>query len=604
MKASYLHSLIHRALNIAPLARPRRLRSLLGRTSLVFSFFALFTGATVSAQGLVTLDSLDAQVTGSHVSAVAVQPDGKTIIGGSFDSVLGVPRSNLARLNADGTLDLGFDFIADGEVFSLVVQSDGGILVAGSFASLQPRGAARTMSGSRIARIKPDGNLDLGFKPNPSGVVYCVAVQPNGKILIGGSFTNLQPNTATTATTRNRIARLNVDGGLDPTFNPNANKTVWCIALQPDGRILVGGQFTMLQPNGASTPILRSRIARFEPDGSLDQAFDPRADASVYCMGIQPGGRILVGGNFTTFQPNGSANQTTRNYVARLNADGTLDPGFNPDANGSIETLALQTDGKILLGGLFTTLHASWSTIPVSRPGFARVGTTGDPEFGFAPVLNEAHLSGSAVQADGKMLLVGGFQTIQPNLPTGPVSRKLFARLNNGPASQSLSIQDTSRVVWQREGTSPEVEQVTFELSTDGGITWTSLGSGARAGASAKWEIHGLALPDTGKIRARGRTFGGYDNASSGLMESVAAFPTVDLGRIERNGDNLTLSGLNGVSGTTNYVLMSTNATLPRLQWTRIATNVLNLGGDFAITLTNEVDYSASERFFLIQSPK
>ena len=118
----------------------------------------------------------------SYVRATAVQPDGKILIGGFFSSVLGVTRTNIARLNTDGTLDMAFD---------------------------------------------PNAN-------EPS-IVDSIAVQADGKILVGGTFTTIGGQT------RNRIARLDPTAGLADSFNPNANAEVRSIAVQADGKILVGG---------------------------------------------------------------------------------------------------------------------------------------------------------------------------------------------------------------------------------------------------------------------------------------------------------------------------------------------------------------------------
>src|SRR5205807_8487119 len=121
------------------------------------------------------------------VNALAVQADGKILVGGFFNSLAGQSRTNLGRLNADGRLDMDFN--------------------AGA--------------------IFPQG-------------VYTVLVQSDGKIVAGGSFISLSGET------RSGIGRLNSDGGIDPFFNPGANGLVDCLAMQADGKILVGGAFTML----------------------------------------------------------------------------------------------------------------------------------------------------------------------------------------------------------------------------------------------------------------------------------------------------------------------------------------------------------------------
>lgn len=206
----------------------------------------LFTQlATLAAPG--DLDPLDISVKGPFVFSTAAQPDGKTIVVGSFNTVLGVPRFCIARLNADGTLDMSFDPKPNNEINSAVVQMDGKILIGGLFTTLQPPGASAPIARNYIARLNTDGTLDMGFDPNPSGAVEnyinCIAVQTDGKVLFGGRFTKLQPNGASAASRRIEIARVNADGSLDIGFDPSASSPVFSLAIQSDGKVVVGGRF-------------------------------------------------------------------------------------------------------------------------------------------------------------------------------------------------------------------------------------------------------------------------------------------------------------------------------------------------------------------------
>src|SRR6266487_1853202 len=125
-------------------------------------------------------------------------------------------------------------------------------------------------------------------------------------------------------------------------FDPNANNFVVALGVQADGKIVVGGAFTSI----AGQP--RNKIARLNPDGSLDTSFDPNADNDVYALAVQADGKILVGGFFT------SIGGGTRNRIARLNPDGSLDTNFDPNANSNVRAIGVQADGKILVGGAFT----------------------------------------------------------------------------------------------------------------------------------------------------------------------------------------------------------------------------------------------------------
>jgi uncharacterized delta-60 repeat protein len=430
--------------------------------------------------------TLDLGLVGDSVLAAAVQPDGKILIGGLFSSVSGTARSNIARLNPDGTLDTAFNPNANGRVNSIALQADGKILVGGQFTTIG--GALR----NRIARVDATtGAADLSFNPNASGpdptTVFTIAVQADGKILVGGRFI------AIGGEARTNIARLDATtGSADSTFNPITNGSVVSIALQADGRILVAGAFT----NIAGQP--RNRIARLNPDGSAD-SFDPNANASVLALAVQGDGHILVGGDFTNIggQP--------RNRVARLDPDGSAD-SFDPNANAPVFSLAVQADGRVLVGGDFLNIGG------VIRGRIARLTPNGLVET-FNPTANGSVYS-LALQADGKVLVGGGFGQM------GTDSRNAFARLSNDTSAlQNLSATQTS-VTWTRGGSSPQLARVTFEYSADN-ANYTLLGSGTAAGSH--WGLTGLNLPLAQNIyiRARGYHRSGLSNASESITESA-----------------------------------------------------------------------------------
>src|SRR5256714_13126067 len=135
-------------------------------------------------------------------------------------------------------------------------------------------------------------------------------------------------------------------------FDPNANGLIRVIVVQPDGKILLGGDFTTLSPNGGA-PVTRNRIARLNPDGTLDTAFNPNATGSVDTIALQTDGKILVGGGFNGASSIGGQ---PRNYIARLDATTGLADSFNPNAENTVRTIAVQTDGKILVGGVFVSI--------------------------------------------------------------------------------------------------------------------------------------------------------------------------------------------------------------------------------------------------------
>ena len=273
--------------------------------SLTTALYALVVALLVclpSTSRAQLVDSFDPNAN-NDVRVLAVQADGKILVGGFFTSIGGQTRNRIALLNPDGSLDATFDPNANQGVFAVPVQADGKILVGGYFTSMG--GQTR----NRIARLSPDGSLDATFDPNVTGTtgtgaVFAVAVQADGKILVGGDFTSISGQT------RNNIARLNPDGSLDASFDPNASFFVEALAVQADGKILVGGTFISI---GGET---RYGIARLNPDGSLDASFDANAKYFVFAVAVQADGKILVGGAFQFIggQP--------RNRIARLTATG------------------------------------------------------------------------------------------------------------------------------------------------------------------------------------------------------------------------------------------------------------------------------------------
>ncbi len=471
------------------------------------------------------LDPLNANIVGSGVYATAVQPDGKIIIAGSFSSVLGVTRLNLARLNADGTLDPGFDPRPDGPIYCIAVQADGNILLAGNFQNLSPNGGS-PLSRFWVARVRPDGTLDTFDARAPS--VTSIVCQPDGKIILAGSFTYILHDGSGTPATRNRIARVNANGSLDTGFDPNADDAVFSATLQPDGKIIIGGYFRALQPNGAASPTTRDYLARLNADGTIDTGFDPRPDLWPYATALQADGKILVAGSFSTLRPNGGAT-VARRGMARLNPDGTVDAGYDPSPGGQVRSIAVSTDGAAYVSGFLEYFQPNGSPFATIRPRIARVRADGTID-AFRPNANDVVRS-VAVQADGGVLICGEFTALQPNGATTPTVRNRFARVEGYAAAQSLTITPGvpsifRDLTWHRSGGGPEVSRVTFDLSADGGASWSSLGAATRIGTTPDWRATVIrqALPASYFLRARGITTAGDYNGSSGMVETVAGY--------------------------------------------------------------------------------
>lgn len=434
-----------------------------------------------------TPDSFNPNVTGGFVYSTVVQPDGKVLISGDFSAVGGVPRNRIARLNADGSLDLNFIVnTVSGTIFSMALQPDGKILLGGGFSLLGPT------TRHYIVRLNADGSLDESFTdPATDSDVYCMLVQDDGKIIIGGGFSHLG------SVYRTNIARLYADGTLDTGYTPSPNGQVYSMAMQSDGKIVIGGYFAGI--NGAS----HNRVGRVNADGTLDDTFTIGTGISnVYCVVVQPDGKILLGGDFTT------VDSVTRNRMARLNADGTLDTGFNPNVGStSVRSMALQADGKIVIGGIFTSAGG------VTRNRVARLNTDGTLDTGYDPNVS-SNVNSVCLQGDGKLLLGGNFSTV------GGVTRSRIARVSNDSATQTLSVTGTSQIDWLRSGSTTEVERVTFD--TWDGSAWVAQGAATRIAGG--WRKTGLSLPASSWVRARGYAACGYYSSGSSIIEQVATY--------------------------------------------------------------------------------
>ena len=393
---------------------------------------ALTTCAVAHAQ---SLDTAFNPAPNGLIVAIAVQPDGKILIGGrftAFGSGAGaVMRHNLARLNRDGSVDTSFNPGASGIVAALVVQADGKILVGGAFTTLGGGGTGTTPR-TNLGRLNTDGSVDVSFRVDAIGAgVYALGVLRDGRIVVGGDFTALGGGTA--AVSRRNLGRIESDGTVDAGFNPGTDGEIDAMAVQPDGRVLVGGEFTKL---GGGATTARSFVGRINVDGSLDAAFNPAPNEPVYALALQPDGRIVIGGAFTKLV-SGTANPTPRYFIARLNTDGTPDTGFNPGADGAVWTVAVQADGQIVVGGYLTRLGGGrWGAN--TRNGIGRVNADGTLDAAFDPGAT-GDVRTFVVQADGKILFGGRFTALGGS-GLGIPPRPYLVRLNADASAASPSL--------------------------------------------------------------------------------------------------------------------------------------------------------------------
>ncbi len=294
--------------------------------------------------GLLDLGFRDVKGANSNVRDIVVQPNNLLLIGGNFTSYNGEIANRIARIDTFGNRDLTFltgtGFNAT--ILKLALQSDGKILACGNFSMYN--GVSRLS----FARLNPNGSLDTGFSlPNNLivGNILTTAIQTDGRIIVGGNFTSIGGQLI------NRIARLLPNGDLDTTVNIGlgANNSIVDLAIQTDGKIVIAGFFT--EVNGIS----RNRIARLNTDLSLDTTFNPGlgANQSVNSISIQPDGKIIAGGSFNDFN-------TINTLLIRLNSNGSVDPSFgliSGSSNININKIMLMPDGRLIVVGFFSSLN-------------------------------------------------------------------------------------------------------------------------------------------------------------------------------------------------------------------------------------------------------
>jgi uncharacterized delta-60 repeat protein len=365
----------------------------------------------------------------SWVNAIALQTDGKVLIAGHFTGVDGYPHAHIARLNANGSRDGGFTPAANADVRTVVVQTNGQVVIGGDFTQVggQPR--------NQIARLNLDGTLDSNYTPGRSswdtGSVDAMTLLSDDRLLISGHFKQ-------GAYLFYRFLRLTVAGTTDGSFVSTLNDVASAIVVQPDGKVVIGGSFTAVDGHP------RTRVARVRSDGSLDsvgqidQTFHPVVNDLVLALRPLPNGQTLIGGGFST------VNGSPARYIARLNADGSTDPAFQSLPSwlaadySLLYSIVVQGDGKILIGGVLNNPNGGWKTY------VHRLNPDGSLDSSFAATIADGYdvdVRSIALQADGKVLVGGQFAQV------GGQPRTNLARLNpNGTLDPSLKATIVGRV--------------------------------------------------------------------------------------------------------------------------------------------------------------
>jgi len=405
------------------------------------------------------------------VNAIALQPDGKMILGGNFTNYNSIEANRIIRLNEDGTVDPTFatgSGLSKDAVEIIKINGNGDIMVGGSFTGfynnlavtrlvfLNSDGTLKTdfdigtgpssasvfaiesdqddswfIGGSfsifdgqnqgKLVKISSQGEVDFAYLPSEVGFdnsVLTILPLPNKKLIVGGNFKKFNGSSVS------KIVRLLENGSNDISFNPDnsgANNLVKTTILQPDHKIILGGNFTKYND------VLNNRIVRILENGALDNSFNTGEgfNAQVYSLALQSDQKIIVGGAFIKY--NGSANT---NRIVRLLPNGSKDPSFDvgSGADNTVETIVLQPDGKILIGGHFKNFNG----LPFA--GLVRLNPDGTIDSSFK-IKNgfDKYVFAIALQPDQKILVGGTFLTFDG------VSQKRILRLNaNGSLDTSF----------------------------------------------------------------------------------------------------------------------------------------------------------------------
>jgi uncharacterized delta-60 repeat protein len=432
------------------------------------------------------------------VRSIAIDSNGKILVGGYFVSYNGVQSKYIARLNSDGSLDTSFAPIGTGLnniVETLAIDTNGKILVGGNFTLYNG------LSSKYIARLNSDGSLDANFTSSGTGlnsIVMTIVIDTNGKIVVGGGFTNYN------GTPVNYITRLNTDGSVDASFNiagSGFNAEVYTLKIASDGKILAGGPFTTY--NGVN----RKYIARLNSSGTLDTSFSPTGTGLndlVYSLGVYENDKILVGGSFITY--NGIVTQ----FFTSLNPDGTLNTSFTlagSGFNGQVMAIASDVNGRILIGGQFSLYNGT----PTN--GIIRLNSNASRDMSFNPHGTgfNSRINSVIFDNNGKLLVAGAFTKYKG------IKANRIVRLN-------LDGTVDSNFVLASGGPNDEIESLAVDSNGKiiiGGFFTT---------------YDGLSANGLARLNSDGSLDTSFTRTGSGLDNQIAALAIDSIGRIVVGG--------------------------------------------------------------------
>lgn len=470
-------------------------------------------------------DGFAAQVDG-QILAMAIEADGRVLIGGDFTRINDFSCRALCRLNVDGTVANPFGIQTVGQVVTaLAVQPDGRIVYANAYTAEDFGIQRRFANGAR------DPSLDVAL----GSMANALAIEPDGDILVGGG-PFLDGGVETTS-----MLRLRSDGSIDTAFTPRFGTTgaiVRAIALRDDGGIYIGGRF------GAINNDSRINLALFTPDGTLDDTLDRAVNGPVNALAVQADGKLLIGGAFT------QVINSQRSNLARLRTDTLIDPGFAPAINGEVRAIEVLADGSIGIGGRFNLIGTA------QRTGLARLSRDGAllPSPRVDALASGAQVNVLREQADRRLLFGGRFNVGGPQQNTNLARADIDGRLDQDlipPASSGttavLQQPDGRLLVARSDGCSGGTRLCLQRLFSDGSVDASFAAPGFNAGirelallpdgdilvAGDFTEIDGIARPNLVRLNPNGSLDGGFAMPAELRVAGFARFAD---GRIAAGG--------------------------------------------------------------------
>ncbi|MGB4442324.1 MAG: hypothetical protein WBJ62_08890 [Coriobacteriia bacterium] len=479
-------------------------------------------------------------------------------IGGDFTSVGGVARQNLARINADGTLNVAWNPGANSDVWALAIDATY-VYAGGNFSTIG--GQSRT----RLARInRTTGEVPALFNPAPNNVVRTLALV-DSTLYLGGDFTSVG------GVTRNRLGAVSTAEatlGEATTFDPNLNGKVHEI-VEYNGALYVGGEFTQV---GATS---QAYIARFtRATGLLATSWNPVLNGAVNALAVQvptdgSPAKVLIGGSFLTVDGEARARA-----AALYHADGELYDVWTPHPNNRVETILVSGD-YVYVGGVFTSAAPSdlpprlmrfgndgnllpdtaWAPMPVGNGVYCLTVSSGDIGVGGAIASVGAHPRKNIAALDSTgALKTGWYPTNGANAPVraidvsptsrvfvggefttiGGQARNRMAELNTSTGAPLAFNPNLNGTVYAIESRAGDPIYVGGQFTLVGGVSRWNLAALDTSGALTTWcstggadgTVRALALDGTGGAIYVGGDFGQILSTSRYRLARLATAST------------------------------------------------------------------------------